>query len=48
MLDDATLSPAAGSRDQRIRGPYLQSAMYRRAAIDTRRPVRRELPPGMR
>ena len=34
VLDDSTLRPAPGSRTKRIRGPYLQSAMYRRAVID--------------
>jgi len=33
-LDDATLAPAAGSPTKRLRGPYLQAAMYRRAAIE--------------
>jgi glycosyltransferase involved in cell wall biosynthesis len=32
-LDNATLAPAAGSATKIIRGPYLQSAMYRPAAI---------------
>jgi hypothetical protein len=34
VLDEATWAPAAGSATKIIRGPYLQSAMYRRAAID--------------
>jgi hypothetical protein len=34
VLDDATLAPAAGSPTRIIRGPYLQSSMYRRAVID--------------
>jgi glycosyltransferase involved in cell wall biosynthesis len=34
-LDRSTLSPAAGSATKIIRGPYLQSSMYRRAVIDT-------------
>ena len=34
VLDSSTLAPAAGSATKMIRGPYLQSAMYRRAVID--------------
>ena len=34
VLDDATLAPAPGSPTKRIRGPYLQSAMYRRGVIE--------------
>jgi glycosyltransferase involved in cell wall biosynthesis len=34
VLDDSTLTPASGSRTRRVRGPYLQSSMYRRAVID--------------
>jgi len=33
-LDDSTLTPAPGSPTRRIRGPYLQSSMYRRAVIE--------------
>ena len=33
-LDSSTLAPAAGSAIKIIRGPYLQSAMYRPAVID--------------
>lgn len=33
-LDSAALAPAAGSATKIIRGPYLQSAMYRPAVID--------------
>jgi glycosyltransferase involved in cell wall biosynthesis len=33
-LDDATLAPAGGHPTKIIRGPYLQSAMYRPAVID--------------
>ena len=33
-LDSSTLAPTAGSATKIIRGPYLQSAMYRPAAID--------------
>ena len=33
-LDSSTLAPAAGSAVKIIRGPYLQSAMYRPAVID--------------
>jgi len=33
-LDDATLTPARGHPTKIIRGPYLQSAMYRPAVID--------------
>ena len=32
--DESALAPAPGSRTKLIRGPYLQSAMYRRAVID--------------
>lgn len=34
VADDARLAPKAGSPTRLIRGPYLQSSMYRRAAID--------------
>jgi glycosyltransferase involved in cell wall biosynthesis len=34
VLDESTMTPAPGSATKRIRGPYLQSAMYRRAVID--------------
>jgi glycosyltransferase involved in cell wall biosynthesis len=34
VLDDATLAPASGHPTKMIRGPYLQSAMYRPAVID--------------
>ena len=34
VLDDATLAPAPGTPTKRLRGPYLQAAMYRRAAIE--------------
>ena len=34
VLDETTLAPAPGSATKVIRGPYLQSAMYRRAVID--------------
>ena len=34
VLDSSTLAPAAGSPTKIIRGPYLQSAMYRPAVID--------------
>jgi glycosyltransferase involved in cell wall biosynthesis len=34
VLDDATLAPAPGGATKIIRGPYLQSSMYRRAVID--------------
>jgi glycosyltransferase involved in cell wall biosynthesis len=33
-LDDSILAPAPGSAIKRIRGPYLQSAMYRRTVIE--------------
>jgi glycosyltransferase involved in cell wall biosynthesis len=33
-LDSSSLAPAAGSAVKIIRGPYLQSAMYRPAVID--------------
>lgn len=33
-LDRSTLAPAAGSETKIVRGPYLQSAMYRPAVID--------------
>jgi len=34
VLDGSTLAPAAGSPTKIIRGPYLQSSMYRRAVFD--------------
>ena len=34
VQDDAVLAPAAGTPVKLIRGPYLQSAMFRRAVID--------------
>lgn len=34
VLDESTLAPAAGSPTKTIRGPYLQSSMYRRAVFD--------------
>ena len=34
VLDSSTLAPAAGSPTKIIRGPYLQSSMYRSAVID--------------
>lgn len=34
ILDEATMAPAAGSSTKVIRGPYLQSAMYRPAVIE--------------
>jgi len=34
QFDDAALAPAAGSPTKLIRGPYLQSSMYRRAVVD--------------
>jgi GT2 family glycosyltransferase len=34
VLDEATMAPAAGSNTKIIRGPYLQSAMYRPAVIE--------------
>jgi glycosyltransferase involved in cell wall biosynthesis len=34
VAGDAALAPTAGSPTRLIRGPYLQSSMYRRAAID--------------
>lgn len=34
VLDESTLAPALGSPTKIIRGPYLQSAMYRPAVID--------------
>jgi glycosyltransferase involved in cell wall biosynthesis len=34
VLDDSTLAPAPGNATKIIRGPYLQSAMYRRAVIN--------------
>jgi GT2 family glycosyltransferase len=34
VLGETTLAPAPGSATKVIRGPYLQSAMYRRAVID--------------
>ncbi len=34
VQDEAALAPAPGTRVRLVRGPYLQSAMFRRAAID--------------
>jgi len=34
QFDDIALAPAAGSPTKLVRGPYLQSSMYRRAVID--------------
>jgi glycosyltransferase involved in cell wall biosynthesis len=34
LQDESALAPAPGSRTKLIRGPYLQSAMYRRRVID--------------
>ena len=41
-------APAAGSKTKIIRGPYLQSAMYRPHVIRSVGPVRREFSPGLR
>jgi glycosyltransferase involved in cell wall biosynthesis len=35
VQDDSALAPAPGSPTRIIRGPYLQSAMYRRPVIDS-------------